>query len=276
MTSPKRRNPIRIQFASDLHLEFEHRPQDRLQLPVAPGTTAIVLAGDIHSSIQGLDNFVRNLARQAPVVMVAGNHEYFAHELNDTREQLAAWAASIPDVHFLENQTVELDGITFVGATLWSNFDNADARLMQAAPSMMADYSVIADRDDSRMRLRPGRILAEHMRSIAFIERELRARDPARTVVVTHHAPSLQSSRCKGKDFDLLYGSDYDALIEDCGPALWIHGHVHESFDYRIGRTTIACNPRGYLRYGENARFDPARTITLPRPRPSLPAPPPT
>ena len=208
--------------------------------------------------------------------MVAGNHEYFAHELNDTCEKLTAWAASIPDVHFLENQTVELDGITFVGATLWSNFDNADARLMQAAPSMMVDYSVIADRDDSRMRLRPGRILAEHMRSIAFIERELRARDPDRTVVVTHHAPSLQSSRCKGKDFDLLYGSDYDALIEECGPALWIHGHVHESFDYRIGRTTIACNPRGYLRYGENARFDPARTITLPRPRPSLPAPPPT
>ncbi|MDH4313123.1 MAG: hypothetical protein OEW57_15985, partial [Gammaproteobacteria bacterium] len=58
-------------------------------------------------------------------------------------------------------------------------------------------------------------------------------------------------------------GSDYDALIEDCGPALWIHGHVHESFDYRIGRTAIACNPRGYLRCGENARFDPTRSVKL-------------
>jgi len=259
MISPERRKPTRIQFASDLHLEFEHRPEDRLQLPVAPGTSAIVLAGDIHSSIPGLDNFVRDLARHAPVVMVAGNHEYFAHELNDTREKLTAWAASFPDVHFLENQTVELDGITFVGATLWSNFDNADAGLMQAAPSMMVDYSVIVDRDDSRMRLRPGRILADHTRSIAFVERELRARDPARTVVVTHHAPSLRSTRQKGGDWDCLYGSDLDALIQDCGPALWIHGHVHDSFDYPIGRTTVACNPRGYRGYGENPRFDPAR-----------------
>ena len=274
MTRPKRRKPINIQFASDLHLEFEHRPQDRLQLHVAPGTTALVLAGDIHSSIQGLDKFVRNLARQAPVVMVAGNHEYFDHELNDTREQLAAWAASIPDVHFLENQSVEIDGITFVGATLWSNFDNADARLMQAAPSMMADYSVIADRDGPRRRLRPDRILREHQQSIAFLERELRASDPSRTVVVTHHAPSLRSTRQKGEDWDCLYGSDLDALIEDCGPTLWIHGHVHNSFEYTIGRTTVACNPRGYVRYGENDRFDPARTITLPRTRRSRPAPP--
>ena len=77
--------PARIQFASDLHLEFEHRPQDRLQLPVARGTTALVLAGDIHSTIAGMDDFVRNLAKQVPVVMVAGNHEFFTHELNDTR-----------------------------------------------------------------------------------------------------------------------------------------------------------------------------------------------
>jgi Icc-related predicted phosphoesterase len=264
MSSTGRRRPTKIQFASDLHLEFEHRPEDRLQLPVAPGTTAIVLAGDIHSNIEGLDAFVRNLAKLAPVVLVAGNHECFDHEFNDTFEKLAAWATSIPDVHFLENQTVEIDGVTFVGCTFWTNFNNAEPRLLKVAPTKMVDYSVISDRDDPRMRLRPARILAEHQRSIAFIEHELRARDPARTVVVTHHAPSLRSSRCKGEDVDMLYGSDYDTLIEECGPALWIHGHVHESFDYTIGRTTVACNPRGYLGYGLNPRFDPRRTISLP------------
>jgi predicted phosphodiesterase len=266
MSSPqRRRKPIRIQFTSDLHLEFEHRPQDRLQIPITRGTTALVLAGDIHSEITGMDSFVRQLAKQAPVVMVAGNHEFFSHEMNDMRADLAAWAASIPDVHFLENQTVEIDGVTFVGATLWSNFDDANPRLLKAAPSMMADYGVIADRNDPRGRLRPARILAEHMRSIEFIERELRARDPGRTVVVTHHAPSLTSSHVKGEDWDRLYGSDYDTLITDCGPALWIHGHVHDSFEYRVGSTTIVCNPRGYLGYGENPRFDAARSITLKR-----------
>jgi Icc-related predicted phosphoesterase len=252
-----------IQFASDLHLEFEHRPQDRVQVPIARGTTALVLAGDIHSDIPGMDTFVRDLARRVPIVMVAGNHELFGHELNDTYRQLKDWAASIPDVHFLENERVEIDGITFVGATLWSNFDHANPRLMTRAATMMADYAVIADRDDPRGRLRPARILAEHERSIEFITRGLRSLDPARTVVVTHHAPSLASSRVKGEDWDLLYGSDYDALIRECGPALWIHGHVHQSFEYSVGRTTIACNPRGYVGYGENGRFDPSRTITL-------------
>ena len=101
-------------------------------------------------------------------------------------------------------------------------------------------------------------------RSRAFIEDELTRLDPARTVVVTHHAPSRRSTQQKGEDWDHLYGSNLDALIEDCGPALWIHGHVHDSFDYQIGSTRVLCNPRGYLRYGENADFDPGRTAVLP------------
>ena len=276
MTQPGRRTkPIKIQFASDLHLEFERRPEDRLQLPIAPGTSAVVLAGDIHSDIAGMDAFVRALARHAPVVLVAGNHEYFTHEFESHREQLREWAGAIRGVHFLENNSVELDGITFLGSTLWSNFDDARPALMKKATSMMTDYSVITDRRDPRRRLRPERILAEHRQAIAYLERELRAGERSRTVVVTHHAPSLQSTRSKGEDWDVLYGSDYEALIEDCGPALWIHGHVHHSFEYRVGRTTIACNPRGYLGYGENLRFDPQRTICLaPTRRSTLTSPP--
>ena len=263
MPTPSRRKPYTIQFASDLHLEFERRPEDRLQLPIAPGTTALVLAGDIHNDPAGLDAFVRPLAKRVPVILVAGNHEYFTHELNSMREQLSDWATSIPDVHFLENQTVEIDGLTFLGATLWSNFDDARPALLKKSTSMMTDYAVIADRTDPRGRLRPERILREHQQSIAFLEHELRARDRAHTVVVTHHAPSLRSSQQKGEDWDHLYGSPLDALIEDCGPALWIHGHVHHSFDYQIGRTRILCNPRGYLRYEENVDFDPGCTVSV-------------
>ena len=264
MTSPKGSKPIKIQFASDLHLEFERRAGHRLELPVALDTDVLVLAGDIHNDFAGLDSFIRPLATRLPVVLVAGNHEFFTHELNETYLELGQWAASIPGVHFLENQAVEIAGVTFLGAVLWYSFGNADPQLMKKAASMVADFAVIADRQGPRNRLRPERVLEIHRHSIAWLERELRTRDPARTVVVTHHAPSLRSSRGKGEDWDLLYGSDYDALIADCGPAVWIHGHVHTSFEYQIGRTTVACNPRGYLGYGENPSFDPSRAITLP------------
>ena len=65
-----------------------------------------------------------------------------------TPRELATWAASIPDVHFLDDQAVEIDDVTFLGSTLWSNFDHAHAGLMKKSTSMMADYAVIADRTD--------------------------------------------------------------------------------------------------------------------------------
>jgi Icc-related predicted phosphoesterase len=43
-------------------------------------------------------------------------------------------------------------------------------------------------------------------------------------------------------------------LIEAYQPALWVHGHVHNSSDYRIGRTRIVANPHGYG--NENPRFN--------------------
>jgi Icc-related predicted phosphoesterase len=260
---PPRRKQHTIQYASDLHLEFERSPADRLTIPIHPGTTALVLAGDVHDDLDGLDAFVRPLAGQLPVILVAGNHEFFTHELNDTYAALADWSASVANVHFLQNQAVDIDGLTFLGCTLWSDFGHADPALMRKAPAMMTDYSVIADREGPRGRLTPERILAEHRRSRLFLEDNLQKLDRARTVVVTHHAPSLRSTREKGEDWDRLYGSDLDPLIEDYGPAAWIHGHVHDSFEYTTCRTTIACNPRGYLGYRPNPDFDAARKLEI-------------
>lgn len=253
-----------IQFVSDLHLEFERREEDRLALMVAPRADVLVLAGDIHNDLAGLEAFIGPLAKQIPVVLVAGNHEFFTHEINDTYAHLAQWAASVPNLYFLENRSVTLAGLTFIGATLWSSFGEGDAALMKKATGMMTDYAVIADRTAPRNRLTSQKLLELHRRSVDFIESELRSCERADTVVVTHHAPSLRSTRFKGDDWDRLYGSDLEALINERGPALWIHGHVHESFDYRVGQTKIACNPRGYVRYGENSEFDPVRTIHVP------------
>jgi Icc-related predicted phosphoesterase len=258
-----RKNRHTVQFASDLHLEFERRPEERLQFPIREGAGVLVLAGDIHSDFAGLDTFVRQLAMQVPVIFVAGNHEFFTHEINDTYRALVDGAAVTPNVHFLQDRAVELDSLVFLGCTLWSDFGNADPALLRKAPSMMTDYAVIADRAGPSNRLTTARILADHQRSRRFLEEQLRSHDPARTVVVTHHAPSLRSTSGKGEDWDRLYGSDLDAFIEDYGPALWIHGHVHESFQYTIGRTTVACNPRGYPGYGTNPRFYARRAFRM-------------
>jgi predicted phosphodiesterase len=47
-------------------------------------------------------------------------------------------------------------------------------------------------------------------------------------------------------------------LMRDFGARLWIHGHTHDSFDYRLDGTRVVCNPRGYAKDGanENPLFD--------------------
>jgi Icc-related predicted phosphoesterase len=52
-----------------------------------------------------------------------------------------------------------------------------------------------------------------------------------------------------------------DDLIRELAPAAWIHGHVHVSFDDRIGRARVVANPCGHP--GENPAFQPDRTIEV-------------
>ena len=69
-----------------------------------------------------------------------------------------------------------------------------------------------------------------------------------KTVVVTHHAPSSQSVHPRYAR-DLLtpaFASNLEKLMDGDRAALWIHGHMHESFDYEIYDTRVVCNPRGY------------------------------
>jgi len=55
-------------------------------------------------------------------VYVAGNHEFYKGSVREALEDGRAAAARFPDVHFLENDTVMLSGVSFVGATLWTDY----------------------------------------------------------------------------------------------------------------------------------------------------------
>lgn len=87
------------------------------------------------------------------------------------------------------------------------------------------------------------------------------------TVVVTHFAPSVRSvaPRFAGSPLNACFVSDLERLVAASGAALWVHGHTHDSFDYRIGDTRVLANPRGYVRGGvsENLAFDPGLTVVI-------------
>jgi predicted phosphodiesterase len=251
----------KLWILSDLHLEFEDLPWP----VVAPDADVCVVAGDVMPRCREAIRWLgENIAVHMPVVFVAGNHEFYgdfiADGLREGRDEAALW----PDVHFLENDFAILDGVRFVGATLWTDFafgaeTAADiAWNERAAEGLMPDYKAIHGRSMSDPDLLSAPQVADlHAYSRVYVEQVLAVPFDGPTVVVTHHAPhpGSVSDTFRGSGLNPAYVSDLTDLIERGRPDLWVHGHMHQPFDYRVGQTRVVCNPRGCG--NENAGWNP-------------------
>ncbi len=246
------RHSMRIQVLSDLHLTvaaMEPPPTD---------ADVVVLAGDLARPQQALD-WAR--AFEQPVVYVPGNHEYYGGSLAAVREELKRLAAGT-QVHVLDQDEITLQGVRFVGATLWTDFELFDGAQREesiaAALRVIADFSRITIDGETRFTPAHSRLLCGQ--AVRWLSQRLRESRPP-TVVVTHHAPSARSVEPKyaGSPLNAAFVSNLDALVAGSGSALWIHGHTHYPVDYALGATRVFGNPRGYARNGvpENRGFDP-------------------
>jgi hypothetical protein len=196
-----------------------------------------------------------------PVVFVAGNHEYYHAGYTESLARGREVAAEIDNLHFLGNGEVTIDDVVFAGATLWTDFELMGHRpfVVHYCGTVMNDYYEIAlTRKPRRVRLRVPHTVKFHRESRKFIEAVLDRHRGSRTVVVTHHAPSRYSiaDHFANDISSAAFASDLAALIIERGPALWIHGHVHDRHYYKLGNTRVLCNPRGYPDEPGFADFD--------------------
>jgi predicted phosphodiesterase len=233
---------VRLHVISDLHQEFGEVEVSDVDCD------CVIVAGDASTKHQGLEWILRHF-RKVPVIYICGNHEYYGEKLPSLTEKLKERAAGT-NVHFLENDSVTIDGIHFFGCTLWSDLAlHGDWRIgALVVEAMMNDYKRIRNSDHGYRHLRGIDTRALHMESLAAMRTFFSTHDPRNSVVVTHHAPSAKSL----PDYRLRdalscgYASHLDSFIEEHQPQLWIHGHIHHSQYYRIGKTRILTNPRGY------------------------------
>lgn len=260
---------MNIALLSDLHLSMQG-------LDIAPtDADVVVLAGDLGRPEAAID-WARECARRhgdKPVLFVAGNHEFYNSDLSTTMSRLRELAAGSP-VRVLEQDVWLHQGVRFLGCTLWS-----DHRLFASAEERDAGLAMSqrAMRDFSRIRVAPDfddlftPALAQLLfdRSVAWLEDRFAEPHDGPTVVITHFAPSRHSiaTRFAGSPVNTCFVSDLEPQILRWQPALWLHGHTHDSFDYRIGATRVVANPRGYVLQGqlENQAFDPALVFQLDR-----------
>jgi Icc-related predicted phosphoesterase len=232
---------MRAQIISDIHLEFGIRDFDFSQPDL------LILAGDIHTGQNGL-NWIFEKVKNIPVLYVLGNHEYYKNSYPKLVHKLKK-SSEGTNVHILENDSLSIDGVTFHGATIWTNFELfGDPRIAGfECQQKMNDYTLIR-RDPSYSRLRSIDTHVIHNESLKWLEKSLRESNSKTNVVITHHAPSIKSIKVKYQN-DLVsagYASNLESFILKTKPDLWIHGHIHAAFDYYIGQTRVICNPKGY------------------------------
>lgn len=256
---------MRAWVMSDLHVDAAP-----YELPPSPdGVDVIILAGDL---ADGHDRSVRWLREQIipraqPVVMVLGNHDYYADDLDDDRYTLYDDLG----VHMLriDRPSVVVGGVRFIGQTLWTDYAIAgDVDSARAWGRLeMPDFKGI---DLGLRRAQTRDLLERHRQQRSILERELGKPFAGKTVVVTHHAPhakSLASPILTPSDGS--FASDLGQVIETYRPALWVHGHVHSTVDYMVGSTRVVCNARGYARVAkdgqvtENRHFNPILTLEI-------------
>ena len=252
---------MKIHILSDLHLGFSGFEQPRTDADV------VVLAGDIARPRAAAE---WALGFDRPVLYVPGNHEFYGGTLQGTIDELSRLLAG-SHVELLDDTEVVMGGVRFLGSILWTDFrvcgeGEAQAAAMAEAQRLMRDFSRIGN-DATGGPFTPQDAAARFAQHAAWLQSRLAAPHAGPTVVVTHFAPARGSihPRFEGSPLNACFVSDLEASILRWQPQLWLHGHVHDSFDYVLGRTRVIANPRGYAPGGkvENAQFDPSLVIEV-------------
>jgi hypothetical protein len=256
---------LKLQLLSDLHLETESFAPHP-----APGAELLVLAGDIDSGWRGLARFAQ---WPVPVLFVPGNHEFDGRAVQEVVPALRAHCRAL-GIRLLHREACVLVGadgvpLRFLGAVRWSDYDVFGAAERARAMRAAAHFQRLMRATRHGRPFDAEAVREQGLADRAWLEQELArpARGAwARTVVITHFAPSLKSadprfgqqpgtaSFCNADD-DLLVRAD-----------LWLHGHVHCRHDYEIARagmrpSRVVCQARGMPRKGEARGHEPGRLI---------------
>lgn len=272
-----------IAQASDLHLEF-----GEITLPNKQGAKVLILSGDIliaevlhNHSITEMSShtfgilsvnqtqaikfrtFLRHVSEEYEyVIYVLGNHEYYGGKFPDAIKWMQDEFKNYKNIYLLEDSQMDIDGITFLGGTLWTSMNNRDPMTMQVIRNMMNDFNLIRNSEENYRKLMPVDVARKHTKTVEYIKQTVESDPSKRYVVVGHHGPTPLSINDMYKaDYHTNggYASDLSQFIIDHPQIkLWTAGHTHFAHRYYMGETLVACNPRGYI--GHEACAD---TFTL-------------
>ncbi|HLS50468.1 MAG TPA: metallophosphoesterase [Burkholderiaceae bacterium] len=259
---------MRLQIVSDVHLSHGD-----LKLPETDADL-LILAGDIDEPEKAIE-WASRLGK--PILYVMGNHEPYGSTIRKSHETFRQLAAAKKqagvDIRLLDQEALTLNGVRFLGATLWTDFtlygwgverDEAIAMANKLSPDFK---NIKSDVDPQRFFNADDHVQLFDQHKTWLVE-ALNTPFDGPTVVITHHAPSPQSihSRFANSPVNPAFINNLEHLMSADKVVLWVHGHTHNSFDYNVNGTRVVCNPRGYLDdngTAENPEFDPSFVVEV-------------
>lgn len=236
---------MKLRILSDLHLE--HHDEGR-SLPNVEAD-AVILAGDIHTGTQGLHWAAKTFA-DVPVIYVPGNHEFYGSCMPKLRHALLQEAKQL-GIHLLDNRAIVLDGVEFLGTTLWTDLllyaDQPDYSLEETeryAEYVIPDFRLIEQPEGELFSAQESTRL--HQSALDWLSQELNRTSSGPRVVISHHAPLAECipPRYEGDELSPAFASSLQHLMGRMD--LWVHGHVHEPVDLIYSGTRVVANPGGY------------------------------
>ena len=252
---------MKIYYISDIHYEFEN--QFNLYIDKSYLDSYLILAGDIcsyHETEKFTQFFDIITTKFKEIIYVPGNHEYYKSTLNDS--PIRELCNKYPNVHFLQDEYIILEDVTFYGSTLWTRGD-ANKYINYMSEQYVNDYKYIKKNIDYSKEepkyIKNRTITREetaelHESKFKLLKEFVTKQKHNKLVVVTHHLPLLELVHDKFKDYKYIscYASNLIDEITQLNIDYWVYGHTHCPKDYKLVNSDnkeikFLCNPRGYL-----------------------------
>lgn len=254
---------MKIQYASDIHLELSDNSRFINSIPFEVTGEVLVFAGDIgylrDKTLPNMKFWKWASANYREVLLVPGNHEFYGNV--DVLAYGDSWSHEIlPNVHYYQNMVVRIDDTDFILSTLWSHIQPQDEYFVSRG---MNDFRQIRY-DGCRFTIDD--FNAEHQKCLSFIKQSVAASMAEHIVVVTHHLPSLAvvAPQHKSSLLNSAFATELGDFIADSRINAWIFGHSHANEEATIGNTRLVCNQLGYVSYEEHlGGFDGGKFIEI-------------
>jgi predicted phosphohydrolase len=246
--------PIKLQYASDLHLEFPANKEYLKQHPLQPNADVLVLAGDIvpFAVMEKHKDFFTYVSDHFETTYwLPGNHEYYHFDIAEISGGLHENIRS--NVFLVNNASVVYENVKLIFTTLWSHISPGYQWQIERS---LNDFHLIKH---SGYRFSAEQYNRLHEESLAYIQQELKITKNEKIAVFTHHCPTFlyYPEQYKGDVLNEAFAVELHDLIESSNIEYWAYGHHHcNILEFSIGRTKLITNQLGYVQRNEHLKYE--------------------